>query len=64
MKDLMDERDRDRAFAHCRGDAFDVAPAYVTDRKHPGKACFEEMRFPCERPARGYEVLLRPKLAA
>src|SRR5712691_2649360 len=65
MKNLMDERDRDRAFAYCRGDAFDVAPAHVTDRKHCGEARFKEMRRPCERPVRGGEVLfrqIRPRL--
>src|SRR5260370_41505500 len=59
VKDLMDERDRDRAFTHGRGDAFDVAAAHVADREHSGKARFEQMGRPCERPVRGGEVLLR-----
>ena len=59
MKNLVDERDRDRAFAHCRSDAFDVAPAHVTDRKHCGKARFEEMRRPHERPFRGRQFFRR-----
>src|ERR1700732_3953122 len=59
LKRLMDERDRDRAFAHGRRDAFDVAAAHVADRKHARKARFEKMRRPRERPVRGGEVLFR-----
>lgn len=59
MKDLMDERDRDRAFADRRGDPLDVAPSYVTDRKHSRSARFEKVRRARERPARGGEIRFR-----
>ena len=55
----MDESDRDRALAHRRRDALDIAAAHVADREHSGQTGFEKMRRPGERPTRGGQIVLR-----
>ena len=54
----MDKGDRDRAFAHCRRNTFDIAAPDVADREHSGQTRFEQMGRPGERPARGGQVFL------
>ena len=54
----MDEGDRDRTLAHCRRDTLDIAAPDVADSEHSGQTCFEKMRRPGERPARGGQVVL------
>src|SRR5437762_4726305 len=59
VKNLMDERDRDRAFADRRGNPFDVSAADVSDREHAGPARLQEVRQARERPFRRLELLFR-----
>ena len=54
---LVDERDRNRAFADGRRDALDVAAPHVSDGEDAGPAGFEQVRMSCQRPARFAELL-------
>ena len=49
---LMHERNRDRAFSHCRRYTFDVAAAHITRRENPWEAGFKQVWPTSERPVR------------
>jgi len=49
---LMHERNRDRAFSHCRRYTFDVAASHITRRENPWEAGFEQVWPTREGPVR------------
>ena len=59
VQHLVNERDRDRAFADRGRDALDVAAAHVADREDAGPARFEQIRRPRQRPSRPRQILGR-----
>ena len=58
VENLVDEGDRDRAFADGRRHTFDIAAAHVADREHATQACFEQMGSARQRPTCRRQVVL------
>ena len=48
----MHERNRDRAFSHCRCYTFDVAISHITRRENPREAGFKQVWPTSEGPVR------------
>src|SRR6267378_6855568 len=56
---LMHERNRDRAFPHCRRNALDVAASHITRRENSWEAGFEQVWPTSQRPVRSAQVFRR-----
>jgi hypothetical protein len=56
---LVNERDRDRPFAHSRGDTLHIPTAHVSRSKNTWQRCFEEVWPAAERPVRVDQIFRR-----